>query len=503
MIEALNAYLRAATRGADHHDAVVAAAEGVARRPWDVVHKAGLLARCHRRVAESDLALNRGLLTVKPTSRTAIVRIDKGQPFPVIDDGGRRIRGAFDTPVDMARLVVTAAIRSSDNGRPTTGLDPACGTGAFIVAMVEAGIPEVYGTDLDRTALAVAQIAAPRARLVIEDALKHGPLVDVLCGNPPFVPPERQDKLLRAELRRRFPWLKGRFDLVIPFAASAAERVRPGGGLGLVLPAAAMVQPYGAVLRRRWVQRHRFTELSGPHPFPGAAVEVMIIAMCIGDGPAPLPAFGLPAEDLLRLTNVPLSPKLQPGDIELIEKIRQRSTTLGVLALVDTGVVAHSPGGSKERLLHDEPGPGRVPYADARGFFAGQHRWLEYLPAQMHRAKSPDMFERPKIVIQRLRGQSPVRAAIDRTGVYVGHTCTVVQSTDKRATLEQILEVVQSPVSDAVTRVERGSRLDLYPRDVAAFPFPLAWLAGSDAPLPVALGLTADDMNRLSEMAQR
>jgi hypothetical protein len=171
--------------------------------------------------------------------------------------------------------------------------------------------------------------------------------------------------------------------------------------------------------------------------------------------------------------------------------------------LVDTGVVAHGLHGSKNRLLHDKAGRGRVPYADARGFFAGEIRWLQYKPHQMHRAKTPEMFEDPKIVIQRLRGRSPVRAAIDRDGVYVGHTCTVVQSRDDRASLERLLEIVKSPVSDAITRIERGNRLDLYPRDVAAFPFPTSWLAGSDEPLSDALGLSPQDIARLEAVAGR
>ncbi len=487
--------------GAGHHEAVIAAAETVGRRPWDVVHFAGLLARCRREIAPYDLGLSRDLRVTKPDSRGVIARIQRGQPFPRLDRGGRRSRGAFDTPIEMARRVVAAALQACE-GNVTVGLDPACGTGAFIVAMVEAGIPEVYGTDLDETAVAVAEIAAPSARLVVSDALKHGPQVDVVCGNPPFVPPERQDKAFRSELRRRYPWLKGRFDLVVPFAAAAAERVRSGGGLGLVLPAPAMVQPYGAVLRRRWVERHRISELAGPLPFPGAAVNVMILALTVDGGPAPLPVFGLPATELLRLANVPLNPTLKPGDVDLIESIRARSTPLGDLALVDTGVVAHGALGSKSRLLFDEAGEGRVPYADARAFFAGERRWLRYAPNEMHRAKSPEMFEKPKVVIQRLRGKSPVRAAIDRDGVYVGHTCTIVQSRDRRVSLERVLELVLSPITDAITRIERGDRLDLYPRDVAAFPFPRSWLEGSDAPLSLALGLEPDELARLDAMAQ-
>ena len=91
----------------------------------------------------------------------------------------------------------------------------------------------------------------------------------------------------------------------------------------------------------------------------------------------------------------------------------------------------------------------------------------------MHRAKSPEMFESPKLVIQRLRGRGPVRAAVDRTGVYVGHTCTVVIPKDKRLDLDRLCTLVTSPLVDALVRIERGQRLDLYPRDVASIPIPL------------------------------
>lgn len=502
MIRALTAWLARAEGGGDRHACTIAAAEAVCDRPWDVVHQAGLLARCRVVVADRDLGLTPDLRQVRAGAAGAIVQIQAGQRFPQLDHRGRRSRGAFDTPIDMARRVVAAALRASDR-RPTEGLDPACGTGAFLLAMLEAGVPEVYGTDLDPTALAVAAIAAPQARVLAEDALKHGPQVDLLCGNPPFVPPERQDRELRAELRRRYPWLHGRFDLVIPFAANAAERVRPGGALGLVLPSPALVQPYGAVLRRRWVERHKVVELSGPQPFPGAQVEVTLVVMQAGTGPAALPAYGMEAEELLRLDNVPLNADLMPGDVGLVEQIRASSLPLRELALVDTGLVAHGPHGGKDRLLFDEPGEGRVPYADAREFFAGRRTWLHYVPDQMHRPKRPEMFERPKIVVQRLRGRGPVRAAIDWDGVYLGHTCTLVLPHDDRVPLDRLLQLVRSPLIDALTRIERGQRLDLYPRDVGAFPVPIGWLTDPSLPLEAAFGLAPSQVARLRSVAAR
>lgn len=503
MRDALFAWLDAMQRGGDPHAAVVAAAERVAARPWDVVRYAGLLARCRVARAERDLGLSAALRPVGADSQAAVARVPAGAPYPVPDHAGRRSRGAFDTPVEMARRVVGAAIGAY--GRvPRTGLDPACGTGAFLVAMAEAGVADVFGADLDDGALAVARVACPRARLTRGDALHGGPTAELVVGNPPFVPPERQDKAIRAELRRRFPWLEGRFDLVVPFAAIAVDRCERDGVVGLVLPSPALVQPYGAVLRRRWVQRHRVVELSGPHPFPGASVEVALIVMRVDDGPGPLPAFGITPAELLRLDAVPLDPDLMPGDVDLVERIRARSLRLGDLCVVDTGLVAHGPAGeNRDRLVSDEPGPGRVPYADARDFFLGKHRWMAYRPKEMHRPKSPALFEGPKIVVQRLRGDQPVRAAVDTSGIYVGHTCTVVRPRDGRVAIDRLLELVRSPLVDGVTRIERGQRLDLYPKDVAAFPVPRQWLEDASVPLERAWGLGSREVARLLRAARR
>ena len=147
-----------------------------------------------------------------------------------------------------------------------------------------------------------------------------------------------------------------------------------------------------------------------------------------------------------------------------------------MLALVDTGVVAHQPGGSREHLISDTPGRGCVPYADAKEFFKGKRRWLSYQPNRMHRAKNPKTFEHPKIVIQRIRGQHGIKAEVCRDGVFVGHTCTVVQPNEPKLSLERLLDLIRSPVVHWVLAIERGGTSDLYPSAVSAFPIPKRWV---------------------------
>ena len=175
---------------------------------------------------------------------------------------------------------------------------------------------------------------------------------------------------------------------------------------------------------------------------------------------------------------------------------------LGEIAEVDTGVVAHGPLGGKARLLHDAPGPGRVPYVDARDLSTGRLRWLRYAPAEMHRPKRPALFECDKLLIQRLRGQGPVRAWLDRTGRYAGHTLTVVRPrAGCPVPLPDLLSLVQSPLVDALIRLQHGARLDLYPRDVAAIPVPQSWVAGQVASPAEAWGLSGAEVERLHAVA--
>lgn len=494
MKQALQAWLRTAARSNDRIAACRAAAEAVAPEPWSVVQDAGRLARAAMRPAPHDLGLTQDLRVRSPDNPNIAARVAAGAPYPALDIGGRRVRGAFDTPAEMAHAAVRQA-REAHDGPLRSGIDPACGTGAFLVALTEQGVREISGVELDPAAIAVAQVAAPRANLIEGDGMSDGPRADLVVGNPPYVPPERQDKAHRAALKLRYPWLSGRFDLSVPFAAAAVQRARAGGVVALVLPASLMVQPYAASLRRQWVENHRIHAISAPTVFPGASVQVVTVVLTVGAGPALLPNAGLPAAELLSLGQVPLNPELLPGDPAMVARLRAESVLLGDLAEVDTGVVSHGPGGGKSRLISDTPGDGRVPYVDARDLAQGRTRWLNYQPELMHRAKRPELFSDPKVLVQRLRGSGPVQAWVDREGLYAGHTLTVVRPLTLSP--ERIHTVLTHPFVDAVLRIERGQRLDLYPRDVREMPVPKAWLRDPSLSLEAAWDLSGEEVARL------
>jgi SAM-dependent methyltransferase len=410
--------------------------------------------------------------------------------------------GAFYTPRPVAERAVELALAAAD-AAPRRALDPSCGEGVFLGILESLGLESIEGWDIDGRALAVARERAGRARLVERDALLdeglHPDPYDLVVGNPPFVPPEEQGGPYRARLRRRFPWLHGRFDLAVPFASLAADLLRPGGGLCLVLPTPLLSQPYGRELRRTWLARHRITHIGDRFLFPGAAVEVRLVALRAGAGPAAVGPEGIHASELLGIPNAPITTFHRPGDLALLEDVRAASRPLGSLARVDTGLVAHGVRGGKELLLSEAPGPGRVPFVDARDLAQGRRRYLIYEPSLMHRPKDPSLFEGPKLLVGRILGRREVFARVDRENLYAGHTLNVVRPHEGAPSPERLLEIIQDPLQRGILLLEKGERLDLYPADLAAMPVPRVDPGSGD--LASALGLKDASRERLLRVA--
>jgi SAM-dependent methyltransferase len=504
MLHPLSRWVTTAAQRGDPVEAARAAAEAAGPDPWRILATAGRLARARWATASSDLGLSDQLLELPVDDPRAILRIAKGAPYPTEDRVKRRRRGAFDTPRDLVHAVVDAALLAAE-GRTDRGADLACGTGAFLVALAERGFTEIHGVELDPAAAEVARVAVPSAHIVVGDSFRHPLQADVVVGNPPFVPAERQRAQHRKGLRKRYPWLSHRFDLSLPFAALAAECTRPGGGMALILPRGFLFEPYAAPLRRQWLAAHRITTLTPPVAFPGTAIHVSTVALQRDGQPGPLPGHGIEPAELLQLETAPLHPWAMPGDVDLLRRIQAKSVPLGEIAEVDTGVSSHGPDGGKARLLHDGPGSGRVPYVDARDLLEGRVRWLHLDPARMHRAKRPALFADPKILVQRLRGRGPVRAWIDTTGTWAGHTLNIVRPLDPATDLDRLHDWLSSPLLDALLRIERGVRIDLYPKDLRGLPFPRAWLPdaqpkGPPIPLAEAWSITPAEVARLEKL---
>ena len=129
--------------------------------------------------------------------------------IPSHPDGRRKPTGAGEP--QAARRLVHPGQPGRHDGRPRRDarlprrlpataqplrlLDPACGDGRFLAAVVERAAQHgvhcaVVGVDVDLQAVAAARAELPGARIECADALRHdfgGERFDLVIGNPPFL----------------------------------------------------------------------------------------------------------------------------------------------------------------------------------------------------------------------------------------------------------------------------------------------------------------------------
>jgi hypothetical protein len=94
-----------------------------------------------------------------------------------------------------------------------------------------------------------------------------------------------------------------------------------------------------------------------------------------------------------------------------------------------------------------------------------------------------------------------VRAWLDLDGLIAGHTLNVARPIDGRIPASRLLDLLLAPESAGLNRLRHGRRLDLYPRDLAAWPVPRRWLEAVDLPLAEAWELDHARIARLAALA--
>lgn len=205
----------------------------------------------------------------------------------------RKARGAFFTAPALADFVSRWAIQNPSD----RVLEPSCGEAAFLVSA--AGRLDELGASREQHQLEGIEIYPPSAHSASERVAATGRPAkvsvadffavpserrfDAVIGNPPYV--RYQDHCGNARAASRQAALRGGVGLTAlasTWAAAtvhAAEFLRPGGRLGLVVPAELLTVNYAADVRRYLMERFgrvrlvMFTE----RVFPSVQEEVVLL----------------------------------------------------------------------------------------------------------------------------------------------------------------------------------------------------------------------------------
>ncbi len=213
---------------------------------------------------------------------------------PLVDDAAtRKARGAFFTPDELTAYICRWALRSPAD----RVLEPSCGEAAFLLAAAqrldELQAPptadQLVGVELHADSAATARglvEATGRPAQISAGDFFEVPgrrSFDAVIGNPPYV--RYQDFSGEARAASRRAALGGGVSLTAlasswaAFTVHSAEFVRPGGRLGLVLPAELLTVNYAAEVRRylmRSFGRVRLI-LFSQRVFPGVLEEVVLL----------------------------------------------------------------------------------------------------------------------------------------------------------------------------------------------------------------------------------
>lgn len=252
------------------------------------VKVAGLSTPEKRLLASSEEATARELREVRASIHAG--RDALGEAFCALrSTEERRSEGATYTPAPIIRAMLAW---SSDNGKPTTVVDPGTGSGRFLLAAGRV-FPKarLIGVETDPLAalLARANLAqaglADRAQVLLSDyrsadlaaTLGDGPTLYV--GNPPYVrhhqiAPPWKEWLTRegAALALDASTLAG---LHVHFFIATAKRLRPGDFGCFITSAEWLDVNYGRMVRQLFLSRLGGTRLvviePKVEPFPDAA----------------------------------------------------------------------------------------------------------------------------------------------------------------------------------------------------------------------------------------
>lgn len=214
---------------------------------------------------------------------------------PADTDALRKARGAFFTPPAVAEYVARWAVRAATDHV----LEPSCGEAAFLLAAHErvatllnddvSGAARLDGVELHdasaRAARALLRSAGATAHIRVSDffTVDPDPSYDAVIGNPPYVRYQDFAGADRAASRRAAlragVALTGLASSWAAFTVHSALFLKPGGRLGLVLPAELLSVNYAAQVREFLMRRFArvrlvlFTE----RVFPGVLEDVVLL----------------------------------------------------------------------------------------------------------------------------------------------------------------------------------------------------------------------------------
>ena len=150
-----------------------------------------------------------------------------------------KILGQFCTPYEVAAFIVQLANVHTRGG---LAIDPACGNGVFLRALIDAGFDKVIGIDVDGYIVGtIPGDIKERVQILVQDALEPIPDIEgkaaLVVGNPPFS--AKYGRVDKRTVLNRYELGQGKKTQAIEvlFLERFFQLAKRNGTMGIILPA--------------------------------------------------------------------------------------------------------------------------------------------------------------------------------------------------------------------------------------------------------------------------
>ena len=429
----------------------------------------------------------------------------------------RKKQGIYYTPTYIVKYIVNNTLGEllkdkNIDVEKIRVLDPACGSGSFLIKAFDVlhehyanhdknySQPELdfrtggafttkvkilkehlYGVDLDKQAIEIAQLnlflkIVEKRKILpyLEDNLKCGnslignPLIagdkalawrdsfkdriqeggfDIIIGNPPYIRSRNLTAKDRQFFSGQYVSAFRTFDIYLFFIEKALELLKPGGFFGFIIPYSFMNQPYATKSRELLLKQGGIVEivdLSEYRVFKDAQVKNCII-ICRKGARNKVAFQSSIVNNVIQRTNkidtdqfrqnsdcmykLEITPESKP----ILKRIASNSIPLGSICYISKGIEVYerNSGRTKDDFISkDKKAMNYQPYLEAKEIVRyginWRDRYINYQPKKHCSGKFPELFENDKIIMKRIIGQRGIVATLDGSKFYVENTLICV-----------------------------------------------------------------------------
>lgn len=262
-----------------------------------------------------------------------------------------------------------------------------------------------------------------------------------VIGNPPYVSiwkiPE-SDKGIYADT---YTTAKGHYDLYVLFFERALALAGDAGIVSFITSNKWMSQSYGKSLRELFLTKKiiKLLDFSSHQVFESATVDTQITIIQNKDSDGFVDVyynmdevkpdmmnleFNKYATDLFNIhSDKNFKLNLSKLDVEIIDKIHQKSVKLKDILYISKGAELHS---TKEKIkkevyIFKNYSDGLVPYTEGKcinRFVIQKELFLDYTPSKHKAPCFPELFESEKLIVKNVIGRGGIVATYDNKGHY-------------------------------------------------------------------------------------